>query len=249
MSRARSCRLALLVALGLAGCFSEAGIDPVEQDPTGGPACIDGAVGCACYGNGSCDPGLQCEAELQRCIPEGCTPGAAACVCAAGECDAPNECKDGLCAAPGTQDDGDDDGGTSGQPSGSDEGPVATSTVVDDTGSDDASTGVAGTSTGVEPGTSDSGGPVCDDEAACEPCFECADASAGACGGAQEACMGVTGCMTAVACLTECGLYGTCFEPCCEGLGPAQVDAINALLLCRTDHCTSSCARLEIPTC
>jgi hypothetical protein len=246
-------RLVLLSALLpvlLGGCFTEVGVEPGDGGQTSGSSCIEGAVGCECYGNETCDPGLACETELGRCIPEDCTPGEAACVCAGGRCDAPSECNSGICETPGADDDGDDGGPSTQSASGSDGTSASTATSADDTGTgDDVSTAGSTTSSGPDPDTTDSGEPACDELNVCGPCFECVDLPAGSCGEAHGACMDVGGCMTAVSCLTECGLTGVCFEPCCEGLSGAQVEAVNALLFCRTDHCTSSCSRFEIPTC
>lgn len=253
MSRVRPSRLALVAALWLGpACFTEPGIDPPVTDDTGGPSCMQGSAGCECYGNGTCDQGLTCETDLQRCIPENCTPGEDACVCAEGQCDAPSECNSGICESPGA-DDGVDDGGpgTSGTTTAGD-GSSATSVSADDTStSEPSTTGDPDSTTGPGPEeTSDSGGPVCDAAGGeCEPCFDCVDAPGSTCEDAHDACLGISGCMTAVSCLTDCGLDGICFDPCCEGLDNTQVAAINALLLCRTDHCTSSCGRFEIPTC
>lgn len=88
-----------LFALGLvAGCFSDSSSG---GGGTGDLACPDGSSGCPCYGNGTCDVELTCQAELQLCFSESCVAGAQDCPCDDGECAAGLVCDAQVCQLPG----------------------------------------------------------------------------------------------------------------------------------------------------
>ncbi len=96
----------MVFAAALGGCFEDApplagstsSIDNTAS--SGGGDCVEGSAGCPCYGNGSCDAELQCEPQVQVCIPVDCMPGTEGCSCDGGECGAGLECAQGLCGEP-----------------------------------------------------------------------------------------------------------------------------------------------------
>lgn len=62
-----------------------------------GPAC-QGDVGCACYGNATCNGQLRCVPASQVCVDPMCQPGTVHCGCIAGACMAELICDDdGIC--------------------------------------------------------------------------------------------------------------------------------------------------------
>ena len=90
-----------------AGCFSEGadgsastGSASGATNPTTGDVCADGELGCACYGNGTCNDGLECAPEALVCILEDCDFGTRGCTCADGACVAGLECIQQLCREP-----------------------------------------------------------------------------------------------------------------------------------------------------
>lgn len=80
------------------GCFDDpAANDTNNDDGSGseGEACPDGSAGCACYGNSTCDSGLECIAGTCK-LPE-CVPGSLNCDCYEGVCFTGLLCMDGVC--------------------------------------------------------------------------------------------------------------------------------------------------------
>lgn len=90
-------RALALVATGLlwtSGCFADA---PSGTGGTGDPACIDGAVGCPCYPNETCDATLVCFEGASVCVPDTCDPLVAGCPCPAEGCGDGLVCEGLLC--------------------------------------------------------------------------------------------------------------------------------------------------------
>jgi hypothetical protein len=230
----RLAALAGLVAAGSSACFAE---PPIADTPdeTSGASCSAGQQGCVCYGNGTCEAGLECNAQVELCIPERCVPGDLACVCANGDCAVPYVCTQGLCmpntGASESSVGSADSTGASSQDTGSEGTGTTTSTSehgsssADDTGSETSSGG-------------DPTGEGCAAQA-CATCVECVDAEA--CAPEVVACDGVNGCATAVECLIQCGVYLDCLDPCCSGLTPEQLVVVNDLMLCKSDECIATC--------
>jgi hypothetical protein len=232
---ARSLCVAALASTTV-GCFAEP--PPVLEPPatTSGGEC-EGEQGCACYGNGTCDAGLECNPDVQLCIPELCMPGELACVCDDASCDDSLACDSGLCVTPGGSSDGDDDPDTGTSPDSGDADSDETSGSTG--GHDDATESETTPSESSETSPDDSsGGDMCTDMA-CAPCVECVDTEA--CAVEFMGCDAVNGCATIVDCMVECGLGIDCFDNCCEGISTEQLDAVNALLSCKSDECLPVC--------
>jgi hypothetical protein len=222
-------------------CFTE----PSADDPsaTTGDVCEIGGLGCECFGNGTCDPGLACDPNALRCVPEGCNAGQLACACTpAGECDGSLLCAAGICESP-------DAGATTG--GATDGGPVTTDATDADTtaGSTTRSgdTTTSSTASATDDATEDTGAAMCD-ALACEPCLGCADAEPLDCDALYGTCDGVGGCVTIANCMRDCGLTGLCFDGCCDGMSPGAISAAIDLALCRSDSCSNACSRYDLPT-
>ncbi len=171
------------------GCFS-------DPNPTGA-ACPDGASGCSCYGNGTCDADLVCNAD-SNCVAQDCQDGSVECPCYGnGTCDAGLACEDNICRRT--------TGGSGTSVSGSGS---ATSTSADPTTAtaptsegDTSASGTATDPTSPGPGSdptlaSDTGLIECDDCSTEEACFP---------GGLCDA-NPYFGCPLG----TECGVLDTC---------------------------------------
>lgn len=240
MSR-RPRHLVPCLVLLVAGCFSEPTVVDVDDGTSTGShgGCSEGVLGCACYGNGTCDAGLSCDAGISVCIPTACTPGTRACTCDDGQCDAPLSCEGGLCrdASHSTVDGSSSDDAGDGSSAGDSTG-TSSSGGVD--GTEDGTPDDSGGSEGPDPGC---------DAMACDDCFACSEEPGGGCVEAHAGCADTPGCASAVACLSECGLTGVCFENCCAGLDAAQLVAVDAVMFCRKDACIGACAAYELPTC
>lgn len=250
LSAVSALRWTAVFALWLTGCFTEE--PPPSAGTTTGPSCVEGAIGCECYGNGTCDAGLECDAGAQLCIPSGCTPGELACRCDDDQlCTDALQCQQGVCVEPGPPPATDDGDSTTGPPPATDDGPATTTmtTDPDTTNGPGPTTDDSSSSTGVDLTT---GGTVECDEGApgpgCQPCIDCVDNEPTACESAYDTCQGITGCITAAMCLRDCGLTGICFDDCCDGLGMDATNAAFNLTFCRTDNCPSTCGPYEFPT-
>ncbi|MBT9558769.1 MAG: hypothetical protein IV100_22245 [Myxococcales bacterium] len=96
--------LFLAVVVGCAGAEDTAspGLNDGSDVSATGDAlggCIDGQVGCACFGNGTCESGLVCESSV--CVEPVCTKGNVGCPCFGnGTCLDGNVCTEGLCEGP-----------------------------------------------------------------------------------------------------------------------------------------------------
>ena len=188
--------------------------------------CEQGTDGCPCYGNATCNAGLLCEADIDRCVAETCMPGAEGCPCVDGECLGELACIDDvLCGAP--------EAGTTAAPT--------------TTESSDATLGDGGGSSSEGPATESSGGgsdaPQCVDPAAgCDACV------CESCGAEVDACMADVGCVAITDCAQAMMCTGVdCLGPCGDviemhggPLGPSATLA-SALSDCRTTLCADLC--------
>ena len=88
------------------GCFADepagtgGGTSSVTAAATTAEVCVDGELGCACYGNGTCNGGLECAPEAEVCILEDCDDGTLGCTCADGACLTGLACINQVCAEP-----------------------------------------------------------------------------------------------------------------------------------------------------
>ncbi|GEM_PF-4333451 len=78
---------------------AESGTDSTTQVTNETGTCPDGSVGCPCYGNGTCDLGLECQND-DVCLPPNCTPGSLGCECVRGECLGALVCDGTVCIEP-----------------------------------------------------------------------------------------------------------------------------------------------------
>ncbi len=128
-------RIALAsVVIGLlfiGGCFDDATNE--TGSGTGETEC-EGAVGCSCYPNGTCDAALACFADAQLCIPDNCSPIVAGCPCPADGCGGGLVCEGPVCVAEGATS-GSSTGASGTTASGSES--TASSTAADSTGASD----------------------------------------------------------------------------------------------------------------
>lgn len=249
--RLRSRALAVALTSFSAACFVETpSLD--EQDTTTGTPCQPGHMSCACYGNNTCEAGLMCNPDVQLCIPESCNPGELDCVCNDGACLPGLACEGGLCteagssSTPSTADDA-----SSSSPDDSDDGHEADATS--DASSDATSDPTSGTDTMPldESSSDDASDPTGEQmcaELECTGCLDCVDNDD--CEGEHDACDAINGCLSAVDCMLQCALGIDCLNDCCGPLSAAQKDAVNDLLLCKSDRCLDPCARpAEFDTC
>lgn len=112
-----------LIPLAFAhACFEETGGAADGGTDAGG--CAEGDEGCDCYGNGTCNAGLECLDG--KCFEPGCTPGEELCQCNGGLCLGDLECEENVCVPPPGDgsggDGGGDDGGTGGDDGGTGDG-------------------------------------------------------------------------------------------------------------------------------
>jgi hypothetical protein len=160
-----------------------------------------------------------------------CASEESACTCMASDC------------APTTSDESAGEASTQGEPdtsattgagssgTSSDEG--STSDSSSDGGSSDTSASSADTSTtGLE--------PTCE-MLSCAECVACVDGEDQPCAAAFATCDAVNGCETAVSCLVNCGLGIDCLDDCCAGLDEQQLEAVDQLILCKSDECIAPC--------
>ena len=233
-----------------AGCFTE----PVDSTPstTSDDMCDDGALGCECRDDGTCDAGLACDPAALRCVPEGCQPGEFACTCADGElCMDPLVCEVGICMSPGGgppagPTTGDDDASTSGISGATATTGLDPSMTGSDTGAEGGATDDGAMDTGSDGGPGDTGPVVdCNDDT-CNGCHSCVDMQPSECEPEVSACELVAGGMTVANCLRDCGLTGFCFDPCCDGASAAAINAATDLAVCRSDGCSDACARYDL---
>lgn len=251
-----SCHRFLSLAVVLvSGCFAELTTDG-EPDPTSEQFCVPGTVACACYGNGTCDPDLECVAEISACVPAGCTPGMLQCTCDGELCAEDLECNSGLCVEPestGSSGEPDTDSttgssdasSTSGSPTSSPSTTEEPSTTSPDTTSSSTSESESDSNTESE---SDSGDPACN-EMSCGACVQCVATPEGDCADEAADCTANAGCEAAAVCLASCGAKGFCFDDCCEDKTAPAIAAALALNVCRADRCATTCGDYNIGTC
>lgn len=239
----------LLLAAGLSACFTEqpfADTGMIGSSSDGGTDCNAGALGCACYGNDTCDPMLECAAPTGTCVPAGCELGQVHCLCDNDSCDGPLVCVAGICAAPS---DSSDDGSSSVSPdtsAGPSSSTASTEGSSDETGPDPVTTSVDDTSGE----TSSESGPgiVCDD-LACGDCAECVVEDGQACAALYDACEGMEACPPIASCMAYCGTTGLCLDDCCAGEPGGAIAAAIAVNNCRQDACPTSCVDYQNPVC
>jgi len=147
-------------AQGEGGAEAQAGgsSHPVGHAGSGGgsadggeAACEDGALGCPCYGNGTCAIGLRCEDDICR----DCTDGAERCPCHGdGTCESGLVCEDDMCVA-GRVGSGGSSGTDSGGAGGETGSPGGTGGSTAGSGGESGAPGGAG---GVTAGSAGAGG-------------------------------------------------------------------------------------------
>jgi hypothetical protein len=235
----------LLLGASAAACFSEAPIDdnPVSTSDDGG--CTPGSLSCECYGNGTCDPALECAPETSTCVPAGCELGEVHCLCDHGSCDDPLLCIAGMCAAP-SDSSGSADSFTSTNADGS------SSSVGGSESSDSGSTGVATSQSASESeggSSSTTEAPIDCASLECGDCVYCVTDAGGPCADEADACGGATGCGDAAECMVECGALGLCGSNCCAAIDSATQDLALMVNQCRADQCAMPCGGYVDPWC
>lgn len=210
--------------LALLGCFSE------QSSPS---ECDAGTPGCACAA-GACDPGYECAAEVDLCVPTGCDPGTRGCTCAEGGCVGELSCNAGVC--------GDADATGTGNASTTPADTSATASDVTgppDTGATatDASD-TTGMTTAMTSDASSSGGAP--DGAACLACFM--ETTTGTCAADFEPCSFNTACNMLAACVSDCLANDdpACISPCCTGNPGGEVHW-EPLAGCAKESCQAAC--------
>ncbi|MBK6919679.1 MAG: hypothetical protein IPH07_19955 [Deltaproteobacteria bacterium] len=225
-------RLAIsCLLLGGAACFVEPPDVTGPGTTTSTQECVAGGVGCACYGNGTCDAGLECAAGPAVCVPAGCEPGQASCTCDHDACLMPLVCIAGVCATPQG---GSSSDGSSGDSGVADDGTSSQSVTSEGETAADSSSG------DVSAGSTTDVGPSCD-ELMCNECPSCVTEEDGDCADDAAACEALEGCPAAAACLANCGISGLCIDPCCGGLSASAIAAASAVNVCRRDACSVPC--------
>ena len=236
-----------VVALGLCGCFDPAS---AQGSATGGadssttasdPGCPDGSAACPCYGNGTCDSGLECNATVALCVPENCDPGSENCTCNDGICLVGLECSAGVCVMPsGTT-------GVTSDPVTTD--PVTTDPVTTDPATTDPATTDPATTdpattdpATTDPATTDPTGVACDGD--CPTCINCAVGDGGVCAEAYAACAQDKSCGALFAACNE-AVDDSCATYCLD-YAPDVVDLFVAVYTCLNDNapcpgCALSC--------
>lgn len=248
-----SCHRFLSLAVVLvSGCFAELSTGDEPDTTSSSQSCSPGSIACACYGNGTCDAGLECVAEISACIPSGCMPGTLQCTCEGSLCAQGLECEAGLCVEPdsgsSSTSEPDPDGSTSTSDATSMTETVTTtaSTTVDPVTS---TTDPSSSSTTSDPTTdseseteseSESGDPMCE-LMSCGQCFQCVGMPGGECAEEAAACEAIQGCEGAAICFTSCGVKGLCLDDCCEDRSPEAVNAAVAFNACRENACVNTC--------
>jgi len=224
----------------VSGCFSEPGSLGEGGGTTSVQSCEAGGLGCVCYGNASCDFGLECVTALDVCVPMDCAAGSLQCVCDDGGCDGVLACTDGVCveSTPGTAS---ATGDPTGDPTGDTQ--VADESTGPGTSSDPSATASEGSSSsGSAEGTTEGEtGEIQCGELACDECPVCAVGPAADCAALSAVCDDEPGCQTAASCLMNCGVTGFCFDDCCASATPMAASAAMALNTCRADECTVAC--------
>ncbi len=244
----RATSASLLLAATAAGCFSEAPIDDGPSVTSDSGGCAAGGLGCECYGNGTCDPSLECAPQTNSCVPADCELGHVHCLCDNESCVEPLLCVAGICAAPS------DSSGvesSSGMPADTSAGEVtATTSDPDTSGSVGPTTSEPTSDTSSSDESTGEPPVVCEDLDMCADCAECIAEPEQFCAPQADACGGTEGCNAAAACMMTCGTGGLCLDNCCEGLDAATVALALALNDCRADQCAAGpCNDYQDPVC
>jgi hypothetical protein len=223
-----------IVAMAVGGCFdpdkpAASGTDAADSSGTSGGSCAAGGSGCPCYGNGTCDSGLECNASVGLCIPEDCDPGSEGCTCNDGACLAGLECDAGVCVTPSaTTDPATTDVTT--DPATTDPAttdPATTDPATTDVTTDPATTDVTTDSDPTTTDATDTDPVMCEGE--CPACVDCLNGPGGACEaeaagcGADKQCVGLVDCCSG-------GDSELCALCCLEF--PAAAAIYNAYLAC-----------------
>lgn len=224
--------LGVAFAAGLfVGCFKDSGGNDEGASETGG--CSEGTSGCVCYGNGTCDAGLECSENV--CVPEGCDEGSLDCNCYGnGTCDAGLECMDGVCK-PGGPGDETDTGTTT------TDGTDTSSSSSDETGPFETGDPTVSSSVTTLPTT---GPDDCNNLGDCEFCiqctgeFECSDPWAQCDFECQDYIFCVLGCWGDEDCWGDC-----------KGSFPGGVGIGDEVLACNCEPCADSCLDMLTPVC
>lgn len=206
----------LALAGAAPGCFAETpetGNGTGDTSDTGGETCPPGSPGCDCYGNGTCDDGLECTEG--KCIEPSCIPGEENCTCNDGLCLGGLMCEENICRPGGSSTSG---GGTAtgGGTTGSDgSGPG---------GSDGATGGSDGSTGGME---------ECNVDPEDDPCTTC---------GKQQCCETVKACADddVCVCMIQCIASGTAPLECGPMCGPPS-GIFMELDDCRRNRCPDAC--------
>lgn len=213
---------------------------------------LAGLVACSSGGGDSCtekgcEAGLECAADVDKCIPADCTPGLAECVCSNGQCVAGTHCAEGICMPGGTTLDPSTGSGSSGPVVTESSGSASTTTSA----SEDASSSVSadsGPGTTEESGESvssgSSGEPTCADERDCEACLACAVAVIGPCADDSMTCADDEQCQGLQTCVANCaamGDGGQCVNQCCGLFENGNMPPYSDLAMCMSDACGELC--------
>lgn len=191
------------------GCFS-------DPDPAGA-SCANGASGCSCYGNGTCDADLICNAD-GNCVAQDCQDGSIECPCYGnGTCDAGLTCDDNICRPMSGGSGTSASGSASATSTTTSPPPTSGSTSSVDTGSTITDPTSPRTSTSIPTGPADTGFLECEDCGAGQACFEgsCMTTPYVGCTPGAE-------CAPDVPCLTV-STFSVCAPPC---KGPAECPTI-----------------------
>lgn len=239
----------LLFAATAAACFTEA---PIDEDPAAtseGGSCTPGALGCECYGNGTCDPALECAAATGTCVPAGCSLGEVHCLCDHGSCDEPLLCIAGMCAAPSDSSGSADDSSTDSPTTTND--PSSTTHATTSSATSDPSTSTTGESEESDSGSSSTTEGLGDcSELSCDACIDCTTEPGQPCDDEADACVGAPGCGEAAELMLGCAEFGFgCANDSCADADPGAKVLAQALHQCRVDQCTTPCGALNQPMC
>lgn len=236
-----ACSLAALAAaFALGACFDPDSAKGSGTDSVGGtstssdPTCVDGSSGCPCYGNGTCDAGLECNPTVALCIPEDCNPGSESCTCNDGVCLAGLSCEAGVCVVPApTTDPVTTDPATS-DPVTTD--PVTTDPVTTDSLTDSAE--ITSDPATTDPVTTDSAeattdptGATCEGE--CPTCMLCQVVDPGVCAGVYADCGGDPECASLFEC---CAGDPTNCPTCCVDYADEVQSRFLDVAICLSDN-------------
>jgi len=241
------------VTIVLGGCFdpdspSGSGTDSsADTSGTTGGRCQPGNSGCPCYGNATCDAGLECNATVELCIPADCAPGSEACTCNDGACLTELECQAGVCVTPSattdpaTTDPATTDPATSDPTTDVTTDPATTDPATTDPTTTDPATTDPSDSSATDPATTDPTSP-CGGE--CMECLQCAVGGGNKCDGVSAECAADQGCNDLFNCCAT-GDADLCSICCIDYAASAPV--FNNLAACINDNLL--CPDCAIPYC